>query len=82
MTTIPTPDDLYLSAARTAIDIEYPDIQPWLTDTCPECSEVVVDDGDGHFLYRGTLLVGCRGCHLVNPNVLGLDRSLWADWMS
>lgn len=55
------------------------------TGTCPECDEPVAGEGlilcDGeaaaHVVLGGSVVLGCEGYWIVNPEVLGLDRGQW-----
>jgi hypothetical protein len=78
----------YLRACRWA----YRDgIAPWRTTTCTECGQSLAGLGDGlvpatqegggpHVVIDGSLVLGCRGYWLVNPEALYLPRGNWQDW--
>jgi hypothetical protein len=62
-------------------------LAPYATTRCPECAEHVAGDGlvptaDGaaHVMVGGSVVVGCEGYFVVNPNPLGIHSPNWEDW--
>jgi hypothetical protein len=63
-------------------------LEPWLTDTCPDCDAVIVGDGivEGedpgiaHVLIAGAVVIGCAGTRVIPPARVGLPAGDWQDW--
>ncbi|MFL4491699.1 hypothetical protein ACJ6WD_10635 [Streptomyces sp. VTCC 41912] len=71
-------NEAYLSAVRQA---PLALIERYLTSVCTECDEhVVPSDLDGHVLIGSSVVIGCEGYWLVDPNVVGISNPNWSDW--
>lgn len=80
----------YLKAAIEAVTSDPDRVSRWMSDICSECCEPVEQFGyaeDSHvFLEREestpVVLIGCEGYLMINPNVLGIIKPNWQDWMT
>jgi hypothetical protein len=56
-------------------------IEPYLTSVCTECdTHVAPSDPDGHVMVGSSVVVGCEGYWLVDPNAVGISMPHWDDW--
>ncbi|ORT58123.1 hypothetical protein [Streptomyces sp. CB03238] len=70
--------EAYLEAVRQA---PMRLIEPYLTSVCTECdTHVASSDPDGHVLVGSSVVIGCEGYWLIDPNVVGISYPDWCDW--
>jgi hypothetical protein len=56
-------------------------IAPYLTSVCTECDRhVAASNPDGHAMVGSSVVIGCEGYWLIDPNVVGIHYPNWLDW--
>lgn len=52
-----------------------------LTERCPECDQVPTgDDVRLHRMHDGTVIIGCEGYFVIDPELVGMGTGSWMDF--
>jgi len=54
-----------------------PRLAPYPSPICPECDELPPPEDGVHTVLGATVVVGCEGYWVINPNVVGIPNPNW-----
>lgn len=76
----------YIDAVAERLQDAPETLARWTTGVCPECgtrpgpTEPDPDRFAEHAMIRETVVIGCEGYWVINPNAVGIDSPNWHDW--